>query len=166
MKRQRGNKSLTDSEKIYVRKRRLKPLKETQKMTGKGSPWEIKNSGSEEQRTRGQQRSVDIQQFLERLRRELIADGLERRQGLTVMDLSPTLAGPESTFPEIELEIPESQTSGNFIPGRGLLEIPESRTLGTPIPGRGELRIPESLTPGNVKPGWSWKLNPPPPRNP
>ncbi len=44
-------------------------------------------------------------------------DGLERRQGLTVMDLSPSWTGPESTFPETDIK----------------LEIPESRTPGTPI---------------------------------
>ncbi len=43
--------------------------------------------------------------------------------------------GPVSSFPEIGMEISESRTPGN------------------PIPGFGEQRISESLTPGNVMPG-------------
>ncbi len=45
--RQREIKSMTDSEKIS--KRRLKPLKETEKMAGRGPHGRLKNYGSEEQ---------------------------------------------------------------------------------------------------------------------
>ncbi len=82
-------------------------------MAGEGTPWEWKEfwfRGTE---------FVDLQKFLLRLRRERIADGLERRQGLTVMDLSLGLTGPESTFPEAVLEILESQTRTPRIPTSG-----------------------------------------------
>ncbi len=70
-------------------------------------------------------------------------DSVDWRQGLTMMDLSSNQTGPESTFLKKDGKIPESQTSGNLMPGQG------------------ELRIPESLTPGNIRAGWNRM-----PRNP
>ncbi len=97
-----------------------------EKMAGEGTPPEMKNSKGTE--------FVDIQKFLDRLRGELIADCSSQ---------SPCRVEPESTFPEIELE------------------NPDSRTPGTPTSKWGELRIPESLTTGKVRPGWNWKMKSP-----
>ncbi len=48
-----------------------------------------------------------MKKFLERPRRELVVDGLERRQDSAMKDLPPSWTGYESNFAEIELEPPE-----------------------------------------------------------
>ncbi len=58
-----------DSENILKRNRRPKPLKESEKIAGEGTPSETKEfwfHGTE---------FVDMKKFLERLRREHVADG-------------------------------------------------------------------------------------------
>ncbi len=78
--------------------REIAPLKNAEEMTGEGTPCERKGFWF-----RGRE-FVDVHMFLKRFQRELIMDGLEqRRQWLTVMNLSPCWSGPEFSFPETEI---------------------------------------------------------------
>ncbi len=80
-----------DFEKILKRNQRIKPQKDSEKSAGEGTP-----SKTKEFWFRGAE-FVDIQKFIERLRRELSADGSERRQGWTMRDLSQ--------YPRMEWEV-------------------------------------------------------------
>ncbi len=90
---------------------------------------------------------MDMKKFLERLRRELIADGFERRQDSTMKDSSPSWTEYESTYAETELEPPESMMETEMSDGCRMVRRPFERA----VEGRKKWRTSHFGPPGVLR---------------